>query len=108
MIVPAAIQNIPAKVCTDSFVAVNLHLHHQMTFHNWIKKISPAFKMGETAYFLSHDGSYYYAMPYVCKKMSVPFRIEVMYIIDCFFEEAPSGKSPWTKQFFCISFVFFS
>ena len=44
MVISTAIQNIPAKVWTDSFVAVNLHPHHRMTFHDWIKKISPAVK----------------------------------------------------------------
>ena len=51
MIIYTAIQNIPAKVWTDTFVDVNLHPNHRMTFHDWIKKISPAVKTGETAYF---------------------------------------------------------
>ena len=46
MVISISIQNIPAKVWTDSFVAVNLHTHHQMTFSDWIKKISPAVKTG--------------------------------------------------------------
>ena len=65
MIISKAIQNIPAKVWTDSFVAVNLNPHHRMTFPDWIKKISLAVNMGETAYFRNHECSYYYAMPYV-------------------------------------------
>ena len=44
MIVSTAIQNIPAKFCTDSCVSVNLHPHHRMNFPDWIKKISPAVK----------------------------------------------------------------
>ena len=48
MIISTATQNIPAKVWTDSFVAVNLHPHHRMTFHDWIKNISPDVKTGET------------------------------------------------------------
>ena len=39
MIISTAIQNIPAKVWTDSFVSVNLNPHHRMTFHDWIKNI---------------------------------------------------------------------
>ena len=39
MVISTAIQNIPAKVWIDSFVAVNLHPHHRMMFHDWIKKI---------------------------------------------------------------------
>ena len=74
MFISTAIQNIPAKVWTDSFVAVNLHPHHRMTFHDWIRKISPAVKNGETAYFLKHKGSYYDAMSSVWKNMPVPVR----------------------------------
>ena len=72
MIISTAIQNIPDKVWTYSFVAINLHPHHHMTFHDCIKKISTAVKTGETAYFRNHEGSYYDAMPSVWKNMSVP------------------------------------
>ena len=63
MVISTAIQNISAKVWTDSFVAVNLHPHHGMTFPDWIKRISPALKTGDTAYFCNHEGSYCDAMP---------------------------------------------
>ena len=69
-----------------------------MTFSDWIKKISPAVKTGEAAYFINHEGSYYDSMPSVWKKMSVPVRREVMCIIDRIFKEAPPGKSPCTKE----------
>ena len=39
MVISTAIQNIPSKVWKDSFVDVNLHPHHRMTFYDWIKKI---------------------------------------------------------------------
>ena len=39
MIISTSIQNIPAKVWTDSFVYVNLNPHHRMKFHDWIKNI---------------------------------------------------------------------
>ena len=84
MVISTAIQNIYAKVWIDSFVAVNLHPHHPMTFPDWIKKISPAVKTGDTAYFRNHEGSYYDAMPSLWKKMSVPVRRELMCIIDRF------------------------
>ena len=38
--------------------------------------------------------------------MYVPVRIEVMFIIDRFFEEAPPDKSPWTKEKKFLSLVF--
>ena len=44
MIISTAIQNVPAKVWTDYFVAVNLHFHHCLSFFGWIKKIVPAVK----------------------------------------------------------------
>ena len=94
MVISTAIKNIPSKVWTDSFVAVNLHPHHCMTFSYWIKKISPAMKTEVTAYFLNHEGSCYDTMPTVCKKKSVPVQREVICIIDIFFREAPPGESP--------------
>ena len=48
MVISIAIQNIPAKVWTDYFVAFNLHPHHRMTFHDWIKNISPLFEQVQT------------------------------------------------------------
>ena len=77
-----------------------------MKFPDWIKKISPAVKTGETAYFCNHEGSYYDAMPSLWKNMSVPVQIEVMCIIDRFFREVPPGKSPLTKQMYRLSFIF--
>ena len=98
----------PVKFWTYFFLTVNLNPRHRMTFHDWIKKISPVVKTGETAYFRNHEGSYYYAMPSVWKDISVPVRREVTCNIDRFFKEAPSGKSPWTKKMYCLSFIFFS
>ena len=69
-----------------------------MNFHDCIKNIPPAVKTGETAYFQKHEGSYYYAMPSVWKNMSIPVQREVMCIIERFFDVAPTGKSPWTKE----------
>ena len=102
MIISTDIPNIAAKFWTDSFVAVNLHPHHRMTFPGWIKKISPAVKTGETTYFQNHEGSYYDAMPSVCENMCVPIQREVMCIIYLFFKENPPGKSPRKKEFFSI------
>ena len=98
MVIFIAIQNISAKVWIDSFVAVNLHTHHRMMFPDWINNISPDVNTGETAYFQSHEGSYYDAMSSIWKMMSVPVQREVICIIDRFFKEAPPGKSPWTKE----------
>ena len=98
MIISTAIQNIPVQVWTDYFVAVNLHPHHHLSFSGWIKKIAPAVRTGETAYFQNHKGSYHYAMPSVWKKMTIIKIIEVMYFIDIFIAENPRGKYPWIKQ----------
>ena len=84
----------PAKVCTYSFVAVNLHPHHRMNFHDWIQKVSPAVKTGETAYFRNQKGLYYDVMPYVWKNMYLTFQRDAICIIKIFVEEAPPGKSP--------------
>ena len=82
MIISTSMQNIPAKVWTDSFVSFNLHPHHFLYFSDWIKKIAPNVKTGETAYFRTHEGSHYDAMPFVWKKMTVLKRIEVTSGID--------------------------
>ena len=68
MIISTATQNIPAKLWTDYFVAVNLHPNHRMNFTEWIKNISPFFKTGKTAYFRNHEGSYYEIMSSVWKR----------------------------------------
>ena len=65
----------PARVWIDSFVSINLHPHHCMTFPDWIKNISPAVNTGETEYFRNHEDSYYDAIISVWKMMSVPVRI---------------------------------
>ena len=59
MIISTAIQSIPIKFWTDSFVAVNLHSHHRLYFYGWIKNIEPAVNTVETAYFCNNEGSYY-------------------------------------------------
>ena len=82
MIISTATQIIPAKFWTDSFVAVNLHPHHHLSFSDWIKNIALAVKTGDTAYFRNNKGSYYDAMPSVWKKMSSPVQREVMCIIE--------------------------
>ena len=69
-----------------------------MTFSDWIKKISPAAKTGETAYFRNHEGSYYDAIPPVWKNISIPVQREVICIIDRCFREAPPSKYPRTKE----------
>ena len=113
MVISTAIQNISAKVWTDSFVAINLHHHHRMPFPDWIKKISPDVKTGETAYFRNHEVSYYDSMPSLWKNMSVPVRREVICIIDRFFKEALPGKSPRKRRknvsrwFFCLDEIFY-
>ena len=52
-----------------------------LVFSNWIKNVVPAVKTGEAAYFQKHEGSYYYDMSSVWKKMTVIKRIEGMYVI---------------------------
>ena len=98
IIIFIATQNIPVKVWTDFFVAVNLHPHHQLYFSEWIKKIVSYVKMVETAYFCNHECYYYGSMPSVWKKAMVIKRIEVMYAIDCFTAETTHVKSPWTAE----------
>ena len=105
MIISTSIQNIPTKVWTDSFVAINLHPHNRLYFSSWIKKIAPAVKTGQKAYFRNHEGSYYDDMRSVWKNMTVIKRREVIYVIDCFTAETPHDKSPWTKNK-CVSRLF--
>ena len=94
MIIYKSIQNIPAKIWTDSIIAVNLNPHHCLYFSGCIKKIAPDIKTGETAYFWNHEGLCYDAMPSVWKKTTVIKRGYVMYVIDRFTAENPHGKSP--------------
>ena len=48
IIISTTIQNIPTKFWTYYFVAINLHPNQCMTFPDFIKKISPDVKTGET------------------------------------------------------------
>ena len=98
MIISTATENIPTKVWTDSFVAVNIHPYHRLYFSEWIKKIAPDDNTLKTAYFRNHTGYYYYSMPFVWKNTTLIKRREIMYVIDCFTTETPHGKSPWTKR----------
>ena len=41
MIIYTDIQNIPAKVWKDYFVAANSHSNHCLYFYEYIKKIAP-------------------------------------------------------------------
>ena len=107
MIISTYIQKNPAKVCTDSFVSVNLHPRHSLSFSDWIKKIAPSVKTGETAYFRNPEGSYYNYMPYVWKNMTVIKRRELIYVIDFFTADTSHGKSPLTKRNVCLSLVLF-
>ena len=50
MIISRAIQNSPTKVLTYYLVSINLHPHLSLSFSDWIKKIVPAVRTGETAY----------------------------------------------------------
>ena len=54
--------------------------------------------MRQTAYFRNHEVSYYYSIPYDCKKMTVIKQREGVSIIDRFNAETPDGKSLWMKQ----------
>ena len=54
--------------------------------------------MGEAEYFCNRKGYYYGTMPSVWKNVTVIKQRYVIYIIDRFTTEIPSGKSPWTKQ----------
>ena len=65
MIVSTAIQNISAKVLTDSFVDINLHTCFPLYLADWTKNIYSDIKAVETAYFHNHEGYYYNVMPYV-------------------------------------------
>ena len=94
MIITTDIQNISGKVWTDSFVAVNLHPHHCLSFDDWVENISSSLKTGETDYFWNNKWSYYDAMSSVWKKMTVTNEKEVISVIDCFITETPDGESP--------------
>ena len=92
MIIYTAIQKFPSKVWTVSFVDVNLHPHHCLYYSECIKKIAPAIKTGETAYFRNHEGSYYYVMLFLWKNTTLIKQMDVMSIIYRFAVGTPHGK----------------
>ena len=48
MIISTSIKKIPFKVWKDSFVAVNIHTNHRLSFSDFIKNILTAVKTRET------------------------------------------------------------
>ena len=98
MVISTAIQKNSAKVWTDYFVAVNLHPHHRMTFPDWIKKISPAVKTGDTAYFLTMKVHTMMPCHLFGKRCMYLFKDRQCVLLIAFFREAPPGESPWTKE----------
>ena len=98
MIVSTAIQNISAKVLTDSFVDINLHTCFTLYLADWTKNIYSDIKAVETAYFHNHEGYYYNVMPYVWTNTTVIKWNEVVSISYHFVTDTPDGKSPSTNQ----------
>ena len=107
MIISIAIQNIPNKVCTYSFVVINLYPHHRFSFAECVNMIVPSFRKGYKVYFWNHEESYYDAILYILKILTVIKLRELMSIIDHFTTETPRGKSLWTKRFFFPNSFFF-
>ena len=97
-IISTALKNLPGDIWTRSFFSVNLHPHHRLSFEDWIQKIAPYVRTGETAYLRTNEDSYYNAMPAVWKRMSEEKRRRVIAIIDDFVGAAPEGKSGWGEK----------
>ena len=57
VIISTDIQNVPAKVWTDSFVALSLHPQRRFSFYDRKKNILQDVKTGGTAYFWNHESS---------------------------------------------------
>ena len=70
MIFSTSIQNISAKVRTDSCVSANLHYRHHLSYSDWINKISLDVNTTETDYFKNHEVSYYDAISSAWKNIT--------------------------------------
>jgi hypothetical protein len=98
-VILVAIKSLPLSLWESSFIRVNLHPHHRMSFEDWIKKIYDKVKTGETKYTRTNDDSYYDAMPAVWKNMSTEHWHKVLSIIDEF--EAGTNENDgvaWSKE----------
>ena len=76
-----------------SFIRVNLHPDHRLSFVDWIKKIESQVVAGEC--FFKCRTSLYDILPQFWKQMSVEDRISVINTIDGFYE---SDESTWSKE----------
>ena len=77
----------------NSFIRVNLHPDHRLSFVDWIKKIESQVVAGES--FFKCRTSLYDILPQFWKQMSVDDRNSVVTTIDGFYE---SDQPTWSKD----------
>ena len=84
------------KVLTDSFIFVNLHPPHNLSFSERYKKIVSDFGMGGK-YFLEPQRVLLQFNGVHVENMTTIKPREVMFVIHSFFMENPDSKSWWMK-----------
>ena len=75
-----AIKNLPEKIWEQSFIKVNLHPHHRVSFKEWIMQIDAQVPTGEAAYTHANKESIFDAMPGFWKAMQIEER---QHMIQC-------------------------
>ena len=95
-IISIALKDLPGTLWKNSFIRVNLHPHHRLSFGKWIEKIFDKVHTGETKYYRTNEHSYYDAMPAVWKRVTVERRRELLALIDLFADD--SNVLNWTKE----------
>lgn len=101
-ILSVGIKNLPADIWKKSFIAVNMHPDHRISFQEWINKISSHIDTGEASYSRTNM-SIFDAMPEFWKNMTVRDRQNIIKKINEFKAiEKGSLHQVFTKKAYII------
>jgi hypothetical protein len=97
----SALLDYPEKDWINSFIKVNMHPDHRVSFKLWLERIEESVKTGEK-YFKGRL-TLYDAMPAVWKGLSEKLRRIICTRIDRFYEDARTNlndpnENPWNKE----------
>ena len=84
-----------------SFIKVNLHPHHRVSFKEWIMQIDAQVATGEAAYTRANEESIFDAMPGFWKAMKIEERQQVIQRINTLKQEV--GEQMWLNKTHLLS-----
>ena len=103
-ILAVGMKNSPSKTWESSFIAVNLHLDHRVSFKKWLEKIQPHIKIGESTYLRTRQ-SMFDAMPGFWKNLKTEGRQRIVQRIRTLAEEEGTVHKVFTNKNHLLSFA---